>query len=397
MRINILYLFHVSTYGGGSLCLLNIIKELDKEKYKPIVLLKQWGPLCEDLIIGGAEVFIEPSINTVPYNSSLFKISSIRQSIGVLISMRKIKYWIRNTKAKIVHLNTMMMYPYAIPAKKMGCKTVIHIREHWPIKENIFQFKFAKKIIDRYSDSIIAINKTSCKMINLPNKTEIIYDWIDFDNRDEFMDFKTIFGSNYKELKVFLFLGGIQIIKGSIEVVSTFKKIVTDSSARLLVVGIDTNSKLSKGVKYYLKKVLNKFNYFTYSDKIKKIIKSDNRIICIPATSQVKSLFEQSFCTVVYPTVPHAIIPIAESIYLGKPILSAKTPESLEYSNQGEGAKLFKINSIVEFQKEFIYMYNNEEIINKNAQLSSKHIQELFSKEKNSNKLNQLYNRILYS
>ena len=397
MKRNILYIFHVSTFGGGSLCLLNLVKELNKEKFNPIVLLKSFGPLCDELEKVGATVLIEPSISTVPYNRPLFKLNSIKQIIAIFISIKKVKRWIKETEADIIHINTMMMYPYSIPAYNLQRKVIIHVREHWPVKENIFQLNFARKIIKKYSNVVIAINKTSANIINLPHKTEIIYDWIDLNKRDKFIDFKTIFGKEYKKLKVFLFLGGIQRTKGALQVVKVFYENLKYKDARLLFVGSDSKEILYVGWKGTLKKILHFFKIFTYSDKIKKIIQKDDRIICISTTNQVKSLFEQSYCTVVFPTIPHAIIPIAEAIYLGKPVLSAETPESLEYCNQGIGAKLFKINSIVEFQKEFIYMYNNEEIINKNAQLSSKHIQELFSKEKNSNKLNQLYNRILYS
>ena len=397
MKINILYIFHVSTFGGGSLCLLNLVKELNKEKFNPIVLLKSFGPLCEELEKVGATVFIEPSITTVPYNRPLFKLISIKQIIAMLLSIKKVKHWIKDTEANIIHINTMMMYPYAIPAYKLQRKVIIHVREHWPVKENIFQLNFARKIIEKYSNLVIAINKTSANIINLPHKTEIIYDWIDLNKRDKFIDFKTIFGKEYKKLKVFLFLGGIQRTKGALQVVKVFYENLKYKDARLLFVGSDSKEILYIGWKGTLKKILHFFKIFTYSDKIKKIMQKDDRIMCISSTNQVKSLFEQSYCTVVFPTIPHAIIPIAEAIYLGKPVLSAETPEAIEYSNQGEGAKLFKINSIVEFQKEFIYMYNNEEIINKKAQLNSKYIQEFFSKEKNSNKLNQLYNRILYS
>ena len=58
----------------------------------------------------------------------------------------------------------------------------------------------------------------------------------------------------------------------------------------------------------------------------------------------------------VFPTIPHAIIPIAESIYLGKPIISAETPEAIEYSNEGKGALLFKINDEEDFAK-LLHMY----------------------------------------
>jgi len=394
-KINILYVFHVSAIGGGSLCLLNLVKELDKELYNPIVLLKSYGPICEELEKVGATIFIEPLISTVPYNRSLLKFNTIKQILKVLISIKNLKNWIKRTEADIVHLNTMMMYPYAIPARQLNRKVIVHAREHWPANENVFQLKFAKRIIAKYADLVIAINKTSAAIIDLPDKTEIIYDWLDFKGRDNFIDFNTIFGQNFEKLKIFLFLGGISKIKGALQVVKVFHENMRGNDTRLLFVGCDSKQILYTGWKGTIKKKLHFFNYFTYSDKVKQIIQKDDRIICIPSTNQVKSLFDQAYCTVVFPTIPHAIIPIAESIYLGKPIFSAETPEALEYSNQGKGAKLFKMNDEDEFTTGLIYMLNNKELINKNAQDNSEFIKKMFSKEKNSFKLNQLYSRIL--
>jgi hypothetical protein len=125
MKRNILYIFHVSTFGGGSLCLLNLVKELNKEKFNPIVLLKSFGPLCDELEKVGATVLIEPSISTVPYNRPLFKLNSIKQIIAIFISIKKVKRWIIETEADIIHINTMMMYPYSIPAYNLQRNKII--------------------------------------------------------------------------------------------------------------------------------------------------------------------------------------------------------------------------------------------------------------------------------
>jgi glycosyltransferase involved in cell wall biosynthesis len=395
MKTNILYIFHVSFLGGGSLCLLNLVKELDKENYNPIVLLKNWGPVCEELKRVGATIIIEPTLNTVPYNRPLFEINSIRQIIPMMLSIKKVKYWIKKTDAQIVHINTMMMYPYAIPGFTLSRKVIIHIREHWPIDQHFLQLKFARKIIDKYTDLIISINKTSAEIINLPHKTEIIYDWIDFNGRDKFIDFKDIFGNDHEVLKVFLFLGGIQKTKGSLQIVKIFSENIKSKDARLLFVGSDSKQISYQGIKGVIKKLLHLFNYLTYSDKIKKIAQQDDRIVFIPTTNQVKSLFEQAYCTVVFPTIPHAIIPIAESIYLGKPIISAETPEALEYSNKGKGATLFKMNDEDDFINKLIHISQNKEKIYNKSYDNSNFVKKLFSLEKNSSKLNRLYLKLL--
>lgn len=391
MKKNVLYIFHVSAIGGGSLCLLNLVKELDKDKFKPYVLLKGPGPIREEIEKVGGTVIIERSINTVPYNTTLLRGNSVMQITAVLLSMKKVKYWIEKTAADIVHINTMMMYPYAIPAYNLSRKVVIHIRENWPANENKYQLRLAQKIIKKYTHAIIAINKTSADVVNLPEQTQIIYDWIDFEGREKMMDFETIFGNDSKNLKVFLFVGGIQRIKGALEVVDVFSKHIKAKEARLLFVGCDTKEILYIGFKGFVKRILHIFNILTYSDKIKKIVQKDDRIVCIPSTSQVKSLFEQSYCTVVYPTFPHAIIPVAESLYVGIPVISARTAEALEYSNNGKGARLFELGNKSEFIEEFKYVYENEESVYSDVLSNSESVKELFSKRNNVELLNKLY------
>ena len=45
----ILFVHHVSSIGGGSYCLLNLLKEVDQEKFQPVVLLQENGPLVSEI------------------------------------------------------------------------------------------------------------------------------------------------------------------------------------------------------------------------------------------------------------------------------------------------------------------------------------------------------------
>jgi len=391
-KINILYIFHVSSIGGGSFCMLNMIKKLDRDLYNPIILLKNDGPLCVELERLGTTVILEKTISTVPYNKSIFNIISIKQIFSILKSLKKVKYWIKKTDAAIVHLNTMMMYPYAIPAHNLGTKVIIHVREHWPRSEHIVQFRIAKKIIQKYSDKIIAINETSKDIFRDSQNAQVIYDWIDFENRNEIVDFNKIFGNNYKGLKIFLFLGGIHNIKGSIEIFDVFLKKIHSKDVRLLVVGCESKLLVYQGLRKLKKMMLHYLNYYSYSDKAKLLAQKDDRIVFMSSTYQVKSLIEQSFCTVSFFTIPHANLPLAESIWLGKPSIAADTTEAREYSVNGNAALLFKMNSKDEFANMILYALSNEELINQNAIDARMTVRQKFDLVINSTLLNNIYN-----
>jgi len=390
-KTNILYVFHVSSVGGGSYCLLNMVKRLDRELFNPIVLLKNHGPLCDELEKLGATVVLDNSISIVPYNSFVFSLDSLKLIYSMLFSLHRVEYWIKKTDADIVHINTMMMYPYLFLINKLGKKAVIHIREHWPKNEHKFQLNIALRIIKRYADKIIGINEQSAQIVDAPEKTTVIYDWIDFENRDEKIDFTKLFGPEYEKLKIFLFLGGTIWLKGPLEVIEVFSKYVTSKDARLLIVGCDTKELEFKGIRGNVKKLLSLFNYNTYANKVKLLAQKDDRIVFIPSTYQIKSLIEQSFCMVSFFTIPHANLPIAESTWLGKPTISTYTPEAVEYSANCKASLLFEMNNKDDFKNKIQFALDNEELMCEYAQDGISVIREKFDPIINSSKLNNIY------
>jgi glycosyltransferase involved in cell wall biosynthesis len=393
--IKILYIFHVSEIGGGSLCLLNMIKCLDTTKFIPIVLLKTKGPLVDEFESRGVSVFIEKSISTIPYNESLFRFRSIKLYWSMISSLNRIRYWVEKTDADIVHINTMMMYPYAIPAFKLGRKVIVHMRENWPQNEHKIQFEIARYVINHFSSKIIAINKTSANQLNIPNKTEIVYDWIDFEDRDGEIDLKESNGVDIKKDKVFLFLGGTQLIKGAYEVVSVFSKDINKNNIKLLLLGADQIKYDNHGFVAFIKKILRSINMPVKGDSLKKILQDEKQIIHIPRTKNVLSLYQQVYCVIAFPTIPHAILPIAESIWNCTPIISADTLEAREYSNDGKAAILIPINNKVALKEAIIYAINNENKIKELAMNGVDYIREKFDAKRNSKILDIIYSRLL--
>jgi glycosyltransferase involved in cell wall biosynthesis len=353
-KINILYIFHVSVIGGGSFCLLNIIKKLDNNIYNPIILLKDDGPLAAELKKLGATVFFENSITTVLYNKSIFRVNSLNKIFDVLISLSKIKKWLIKIKPDIVHLNTMMLYPYLTSASRLKIKTVIHMREHWPQGEHQIQFKLARWCINKYADKIVAINQTSADILGLNNKTEVIHDYISFEGRSDNYDFENLFGKDYQSLKIFSFFGGTNWQKGALQVVETFANDIVDKDVRLLVVGGNSKEIIFSGFRGRIKKVLSKMNYYRYRDKVKYIAQKDERIVFVPGTYHVKSIIEQSICIVSFFSMPHANLTMAEASCLGIPSIAANTSEAMDYCNNGESAILFEMNNAEEFKQSII-------------------------------------------
>ena len=390
----VLFLFHVSSIGGGSYCLLNILKEIDRTSLRPIVLLKNEGPLADEIRKLDIPVFFLSSLTQVPYNRSLFNISSIKAYACIKSSLENFSAWLKDKTIDIVYINTMMLYPYLKVAKQLGKKTVIHIRECWPENEHRNQLRWAQNAIEKFADHIVAINQRSASIVSsLKYKTTIVYDWIDFSERYEYMPFDEIFGEDCSKLKVYLFTGGVVTIKGGLVVANTFINKVKDKNARLLMLGVDTDI-VYKGLRGLIRRFLSMFGIYSRSDQLRRLVQTDERIRCIPATYKIKHLIEQSYCMLSYFLIPHANLALAECLILKTPVVAADTSEAVEYAGNTRLNAFFKLNDASDFAEKVFYLEQNYEKEKNIVEVLSEKVEEKFGRESNSSKINSLLSKL---
>lgn len=390
----ILFLYHTSSIGGGSFCLLNILKNLDRQSVEPQVLLSEDGPLVAEIEKLGISVKFLAGMHTVPYNVSTLRPAKLKNAISIFQSMKLLKSIISEIKPDVVYCNTMMLYPYLRPAKECGCKTIIHIREHWPEGEHSWQRKTALEHIAKYADEIIAINRYSASMVvPYERKATVVYDWIDMSSRYQEMPLNEIFNEDMSNKKTFLYMGGLQEIKGAYEVLLAFTKHLTNKDYRLLALGINPNFKTG-GVRGLIKRVLKSLGKTQYSDKVIELVNSDSRIKCIPGVYNIRHLYEQAYCIVSYFTIPHANLALAESVICNTMNVAAQTDESLEYSNEGEMALLYKENDFNDFVAKLTSMPVLREEYLEKMENRSNIVEVMFNPKRNINILNCIIEKI---
>lgn len=356
----LLFVHQVSSVGGASFCLLNLLRSVDGSLVTPMVLLKDEGPLVEEIRKLDIQVDFMPTMDVAPYNTSFRKPGTWVTYLSAFTSRGTFRKKLNQLKPDILYLNNSMLYPYLDIAQRMGIKTIIHVREHWPMDEHVWQLRLLQNAIRKYADRIVAINEYSAKMVSCPEKDiRIVYDWIDFSNRFIEHDLNSIFGEDVSRKKVFLFTGGMQPIKGCHEVLTAFSQ-YSDTDARLLALGVEKEQK-----------------------DIADIIKKDNRIACMPAVYEIKDLLEKCYCMLSYFTIPHANLALAESITLKLPVIAARTEESEEYSNGGKLAILFEINNLTDFQEKLNSFDKQKDQIKAYLDRDSHLIAEKFDKSRN--------------
>ena len=235
---------------------MNILKSIDRTSVKPYVLLRNSGPLVDEIHKLGIEVYFLSELRTVPYNQSTLTCYALVNAYHIIHSFKCFKDIVLKLDVDAVYLNTMMLYPYLRLVKKIGKKTIIHLREHWPESEHKWQRKLAIEHIKTFADHIVAINLYSASMLEERTKTAVVvYDWIDFSNRYEPIPLDGIFQEDVSNKKVFLFTGGIARIKGGYQVLKCFTEKMKGDDKRLLFMGYDMN-KPTGGLNGFLKRVL---------------------------------------------------------------------------------------------------------------------------------------------
>lgn len=387
-RRKILFVHHVSDIGGASFCLLNIIRALDIDYFEPLVLLRSPGPLSDELNILGVQIVYMSSLWTYPYNKSLLDPRNLSSIISAYNSLEHFEQIINDNKPDIVYFNNSLLFPYLKVTKKNNIASVIHIREHWPITQHRLQLNYIRKQILNNADSIIAINEYSRNMISPDSKKiTIVYDWIDMDHRYDNLHIESILNEDMAKLKVFLYAGGDNWIKGPFEVIKAFHEELKNPNYRLLALGVSDKIHVT-GVRGKLKSFLHKIGFNFPEYKTMEIIKKDKRVITFPSHYNLSNIINECYCNLSYFRIPHANLTMAECEILGTPSIAALTEESMEYSFNGKLSILFPINDYASFRdkiKNLDHYYDN---IKQSLKLNRQYIKAKFDREINAQKLN---------
>ena len=388
---SILFVYHASNIGGGTYCLLNILKAIDRTKYLPMVLLCKDGDLVREIKKLDIEVYYFPQMTLFPYNKPVWNRGYFRGWVKRTRSLKKFRECVKNLNVDAVYFNTMMLAPYLKEAKSLGLRTCIHLREHWPLEEHRIQLRYLQKTIAEYADEIVAINSYSASMVP-SRKATIVYDWIDMTGRYKDMPLSDVFGEDVSALNVYLFTGGIQVVKGTYEMVKIFRERIKGDDKRLLLVG--ATEPTPRGVTGKIKYVLSKLGIDSYEYKTFKEIRKDPRIKCIPAVYELSHLMQQVYCNLSFFTIPHANLALAESIIEGCIPVAACTPESVEYSLEGELAVLYNLKDADDMICKLEYLDDNYDTIKEKINHNREIIIKMFSPSVNADRLDSVYAKL---
>ena len=175
---NIVFLHSSSELYGSDRSLLNLVKNLDKDKFNITVVLPEYGPLVGEINrFDNVEVIINELAVLRRKNLSLSGMS--QYFIELIKSIRFINNLIRKKNIDIVYTNTSVVFAGGISAKFCKVKSVWHIRE---IIKSKYERFIVSKIVNIFSDYIIANSKATAEAISKnKDKVKVVYNAIDIE------------------------------------------------------------------------------------------------------------------------------------------------------------------------------------------------------------------------
>jgi glycosyltransferase involved in cell wall biosynthesis len=319
----ILIIHHGVGVGGGLIALLGLIEEL-KTKHEVRLLCIFDSEAIEYIKKTGVKVYFPKSKFYLKYynlfihsEASYFGIISFLRNLKNLLTFLLSKYFFArrelsdlNFEYDIVYLNSTFISDWSLAAKKLGKNTVIHVRE--PLAKGVFGLrkKVIRNMINKYCDRVIAVSKDNAGRVGLKAKTTVIYDPVVYKDRDAAKGFV----SNPK-LKYFLYLGGMQRIKGFEQLVQSLPYI--DSDIRIYFLGGGFTISKNK-----FKRLISLIDPYMWrvSTLVSRLNQSE-KIINVGLVDNIFDYYNSSMALISPFSKPHASLPVLEAFSVGKPVI----------------------------------------------------------------------------
>ncbi len=179
-KTKIMYVSHsAEIIGGAEQCLFFLLKNLDRDKYIPTVVLPYEGPLKDKLEKIGVKTEISP-VGWWTYGSNALSTQGdLKERSGKLATL------IEKEEIDIVHTNTSVIAEGAIAAKMTGRPHVWHLHEFLdghPSLKPVIPLYLAYRFIDLFSDPVIVVSHALKKSVSNfidPERLSVIHNGID--------------------------------------------------------------------------------------------------------------------------------------------------------------------------------------------------------------------------
>ena len=345
----VLFLDHMSKPSGGEIYLLEVLRNVNKNKYDIKVLLGKDGFLYERLKDEGIDVEVmNLPESIIELRKEKFGISKFKEIIGVILYAYRIKNYIKKNKIDIVYTNSIKSDIYGSIASWMSKRPCIwHLHDR--ISADYFPHNLCKLLIflSRHFTNKIICNSLATKDAFLEaggdeEKAEVILNGID---TDRFNIERRVDG----EVKKIAMIGRISPWKGQKVFIQAAKEII----------------KQRKDINFYIAgSVL--FGEEDYKKEIEKLVSQNGLSDKLEFLGFIEDipLFLSDIDILVHASViPEPFgLSVAEAMAAGLPVVASRAGGILEMIKDGENGLLYEPGNYKELAKSILRVLDDKDL-----------------------------------
>lgn len=377
-KSKILYVSHSAGISGAEQCLFTLVKNLDKNRFVPMIVLPSDGPLKKSFESIGIETKVLPLICWV--------IPIYRTSVNCMSIMmdrwKNIASLIEKEAIDIVHTNSSIIAEGAIAAKMTGRPHIWHLHEflkgHPSLKPTIPLY-FTYRFIDLLSDAVIVVSKALKESISgaiNQEKIRVIYNGID--------PVKEEGGS-------ISFRRALRIPRENL-LVCTIGAFIKEKGYHTFIDAAKIVLERKKNVSFVI--IGNIGNNLEYWDSIRERAKDRtlrNHIKFIHFRFDIWRILKEIDVYIVSSLMESFGLAAVEAMAAGKPVISTTCGGPEEVIEHGKTGILVQVNDPDSMAKAILTLANNPEKRNEMGLKGKKRYSELFTGDRFSRRVENLY------
>jgi glycosyltransferase involved in cell wall biosynthesis len=346
--ISILFIHQSAELYGSDKTLLLLIKNLDKSKFKIVVILPNEGPLKIELEQIGIKVVLAPVLklyrDIFKLKNAYHFLNEIRTSIKILDNLNK------EYQFNLIYSNTLAVLLGAIYARKRKIKHLWHVHEiivHPKLIASIFP-----KLLNNFADIIICNSKATLENLvkrekNISNKSKVIHNGLDHLMTVSKISKRQLFF--HEDDIIITLIGRISRLKGHKWLLETYKNRLLDfKNVKLLFVGSPV-----LGQEHYL-----------YD--LEEFIKDNNlaeNVQILPFTKDLEAVWSATDIAIMPSTEAESFGLVAlEAMLHKKPVIASNLGGLKEIVVNNSSGFLVDVNSEIDLQKAITSLVDNKDL-----------------------------------
>ncbi len=172
MRARILYVHNSADLYGASRSLLRLLRVLDRNRFEPLVVVPENGPLVSKLRELEVEIFVLTNL-TIITRDVFHSWRLIPFFLNVPRSVLALWRLIKRRRINVVHTNTGVVIAAALAARLAGVPHIWHIRDSF--QEFSATWRIYSAFIQGISDRVIAVSDAVARQFQGSTKVEVIH------------------------------------------------------------------------------------------------------------------------------------------------------------------------------------------------------------------------------